>query len=1127
MTDAQIACDPTRSVVVEACAGSGKTWLLTSRIFRLLLAGAKPDEILAITFTRKAAQEMRERITSLLRECALVPDESLVQLLKERGAPVDEGSLQRARNLAGLVLTNSRGITVDTFHGWFTSLCQLAPLSTGFSRQSEPTEQPEFWRAKAIDQMVGRLIEQAPIQHNEFQQNQPQQDRTSVSPEQQAYDTLASSVDRNALQSLFLRALGQRVALSLMLANPDRETLHEIFMLQEGEEWPNVLLDDPQYLNDWNGACRALGLGTNTQKAKATEAEVALTHFKAGLADAAETFKALKKVCLTEKDEVRAAFVNPSMPQQKAANLDLDAMVETHERIARRTLDALNKAEDLTDLRLTQALMTLLPLLFATYDEIKAEQGICDFDDLEATALNLLMDEHQRAYMQQKLDRRVRHLLVDEFQDTNPVQWNILRHWLADYSQGEQPTVFLVGDPKQSIYRFRRAEARLFNEAREWLKTHFNAACLESDQTRRCADPVVQAVNRVLAAGGQHGSTAFRPHSSLAEPVKAGFSGLSLLPLAGREDGTDPLGPESKAVVDCLMHYQRTGQIESLGDVLVLVRTHRSGLVLAQALREAGLEFVLQDKGERYTAQIWSDTVALFEFLDNPHNNLALLQVLRSPLFLMDSQRMMTLIRQGGQTGDSTVHSAWSSLCQLAECSSPWKQVYALLSRWLHTARILPLFETISQVAEDAQASLNYLSVAKPRERLLVAEHWDWLKAWALNVNKGRFPTLRSALDEALALSEYKASDGERAASDSKRLRIMTVHSAKGLEADHVWLFDANSIPRGQDSGLSLLLDWPLNDSYPRAITIQRKESKSSPARLGVMQAEDQAYVDEEDHLLYVALTRAKKAVYVSGRGDFDKNGLLKAPSDKAWYGWLKPYADEVLEQWPAAEKLQTGAQGVLDFEPETIEWIRPECPDVIPLSESVGRVAERIDSPELRMGTAWHGVLEWIDLAGDQSFEPWWADRQYDCEDALAALSAEELAQVKAAAQLIFEHETLRPRMQAAPQAFNELEWTLPDGRFLRADRVVRLPEGFLVLDYKWSVSPSNFDKYREQVLQYMALVDATMVLGQASADLSGAVEPKISSPDSMAYVENGVVARTKGALIDRSGKVHWVSSV
>lgn len=1176
MSDAWIACDPKRSVVVEACAGSGKTWLLTSRVFRLLLAGAKPDEILAITFTRKAAQEMRERITSLLRECALVPEERLIELLKERGAPVDANSLQTARNLAGVVLTNSRGITVDTFHGWFTSLCQLAPLSTGFSRQSEPTEQPEFWRTKAIETMVSRLIQQEPARAGEMSAGHAHADHAAqqvanqnsnltanqLAQCRQAYDALAANVDRSALQTLLLRALGQRVALSLVMGNPDGEPLHEIFMLEEGEDWPGQVLSEPQYLRDWEYACRALGEGTDTQKAKASEAELALSDFKAGIADAGDTVNLLKQVCLTDKEEVRAAFVKPSKPQQKSVNLDVDEMVRTHERIVEQTLQALAKAADFEDLRATQALMTLLPLLFSIYDEIKAEQGICDFDDLEATALNLLMDEHQRAYMQQKLDRRVRHLLVDEFQDTNPVQWNILRHWLEDYSQGEQPTVFLVGDPKQSIYRFRRAEARLFNEAREWLKSKFGAVCLESDTTRRCADQVVQAVNRTLAQGGQHGRTPFRPHSSLATPIVAGSAGLKLMPLAGMEDGSGPLKPESKAVVDCLLHYHQTGEIEDFGNVLVLVRTHRSGLVLAQALREAGLEFVLQDKGERYTAQIWSDTVALFEFLDNPHNNLALLQVLRSPLFMLGSQRMMELMKQGvmgvlsppaEHAGKGPIHSVWTSVSELATASESgyWKRIFDLLSSCLHTARTLPLFETISQLARDTQASLNYLSVAKPRERLLVAEHWDWLKAWALNVNKGRFPTLRAALDEALTLMEFKASDGERAGEDTQRLRIMTVHSAKGLEAEHVWLFDANATPRGQDTGLTLLLDWPLNDSYPRAITVKRKQSKNSLARASVMQAEAQAYEDEEDHLLYVALTRAKKAVYVSGRGDFDKNGVLKAPSEKAWYGWLKPYADEVLEVWPGSESdtesaVQQGKtlsiqiqanlgfsnssqQAVFDFEPQMIEWVRPQCPAVLPLAQGVGWVVERVDSSELRMGTAWHGVLEWIDLGktnglqGSQPFETWWRDRQYDCEDVLGALDADELAQVKTAAQLIYQHEALKPWMQDALQAFNELEWTLPNGRFLRADRVVKLPDGYLVLDYKWSVNPSNFEKYRQQVLQYMALVDSTLAQGQ----LSGARVSEISDSDSKGYGGKAVAATTKGALIDRSGKVHWISSV
>ncbi|EDM83456.1 exodeoxyribonuclease V subunit beta [Limnobacter sp. MED105] len=1068
-----IACNPANSVVVEACAGSGKTWLLTARLFRLLLSGARPDQILAITFTRKAAQEMQERLFGLLRECALLSDDKLSTLLTERGAVANEANLNKARALAGEVLTNSRGVTIDTFHGWFASLCQMAPLASGFSRQSEPTDQTLFWMDMAIDVFTANLLN----------------DQSELLP---AFDTLVSQMDRAVVRQVLQHALTNRVACSLWLHNSEAPPLNRVFEIGEGEQWPVEVLNNRHFLEQWQQAARWLALGTAKQQGHAVDIEKALTALREG-AHAADVFEQLKAVCLTAKNEPSKNFFKMTAGQKTA--VDETDYVRTLEGLALQTAQALQLEKDQLDMQATAALAQLIEPLFDTYKSIKLEQGLCDFDDLEATALRMLMNDEQRAYMQQKLDTRVRHLLVDEFQDTNPVQWNILKLWLQDYSGDDKPSVFLVGDPKQSIYRFRRAEARLFNHARAWLVEHFAAKTLESDSTRRCARSVVDVVNAVFEPGQTRGQTAFRAHTSLAGESVSTLKGLNIYPKLLKEDeGPD----EAQRVVQTLQQWLANGSIQNLSEVMVLVRAHKSGVPLMAALREAGLAYTIKDKGERYTSQVWGDTIALLGFLNDPHANLHLLQLLRCPLIGLSSAQFQSLIQAGKMNQTATV---WGTLELLAgQCKAPWTALHAQLSEWLRMARALPLFETLSKVVADTKASEKYLNSASPRQRVMMAEHWDWLKAWALGLNKGRFPGLQQAFDEAVKLQTYASSDSEGAANNPDVLRIMTVHSAKGLEANHVWLFDANSSPKPGGSNAGLLIDWALGESHPKSVTVMGNLGNPSPGRAAAQQIEQQAYADEEDHLLYVALTRARHSIHLSGS---EKRG-----ASKGWYERLLPFATQVHSTWPMPQgATQWPGQAELAglFDPPAL-WVRPQFPVLNALSAPVGNVVPRLASPELRKGTAWHAALEWVDELAETPFDAWWAKVAVRCEAVFRPLRDDELQHVEQACRLLVNKGDLQPWLQGAVannhSVFNELEWVLGDGRSLRADRVLELPDRFLVLDYKWAVNSGNLQGYTQQVLEYVGLVDLSLNKGDKPAP-------------------------TQAALIDRHGEVHWLTSV
>jgi len=209
-------------------------------------------------------------------------------------------------------------------------------------------------------------------------------------------------------------------------------------------------------------------------------------------------------------------------------------LVELHARLGERVLGTLGVRREEQAYELNTHVFVAGAAWMEALEQYKRERRLMDFADLEWHVSRMLADESRAAFLQARLDARYRHILLDEFQDTNPLQWRILLAWLAAYGAPDaaRPRVFVVGDPKQSIYRFRRAEPRVFDCAAEFLQAEHGARMLANDTTRRNAPRLIEVVNRVFADEPQFAH--FRPHRSLSETLPGR---VELLPLCARGSG--------------------------------------------------------------------------------------------------------------------------------------------------------------------------------------------------------------------------------------------------------------------------------------------------------------------------------------------------------------------------------------------------------------------------------------------------------------------------------------------------------------------------------------------------------------------------------------------------------------
>jgi ATP-dependent helicase/nuclease subunit A len=1122
----KISCDPNSSVVVEACAGSGKTWLLISRIFRLLLADVQPSQILAITFTRKAAQEMNDRLATLLLEIHQKSDEEVIHELKIRGLTEEEAKqqLSRARGLYEEVLTQPQVIAMETFHGWFSRVSSAAPMTSGIVTQGSLRED----RQRLLKEAMADWWKQLGSGEGEFLQLQEHYLRLLDLVSKTAADKLLEG-SFSILEQL---SAWQQYVDSLPIDKDPLQVLAEKLPLLHQPSPILNLHDQTQY--DWQGLqtcldwyAQSIGAARDEELTEDLLKVFAKKSQQVSDKDLIDTLIiALHNRSDTEKIRavVSACSGNLKKILKKAGRLDLETGIP---ECFAGWLDLTERykvwQKDQNLYQLNQSWIILGTSIAKHFREYKKNHRILDFNDLEMNVAQLLKDEVLASYIQVRLDAKYKHILIDEFQDTNPTQWMILKSWLSGYgAAGEQPKIFVVGDPKQSIYRFRKADARLFKAVQEFLQHDYGAKLLDKNDTRRNPPIVVQSVNQVFTkVKEQMPDYRFMDHKTLWEsplvsPLSTEVFCLELIPKIDTGETSENRNPflegmfdrtrgaaaqqnlmEAKQVASIISHWLMTKNVKdeksdsgvrkaNPSDFYILVRNKTHIIEIETAFRIYGLPYQSPRKGGLLQTLEAADISALLHVLLTPSNNLALAHVLRSPIFSCEENQLQQLAMLANKT------SWWNHLELIPQDNI--QKAHRLLNRWRTLANHLPVHDLLDCIYEEGDVYASYSKVCPPLMHTKVLANLEAFLKLALDTNGGRYPSLSRFIEELQILTKgaetetpdegevLEASDDEEdddPEADQTAIKIMTIHAAKGLEAPFVFLMNTNYVPAEKDSA-GVLMDWPTHQNVPNLMFAHQKDGLNEVLQ-PLKDEENQIAQRENANLLYVAMTRAKQSFVACG------NGKLK---EKSWYALMmqaqipvKIISEIVPEEAPLPTLVQTAPivlESRLRF-PKISEIIFKE---VLQVQDEESKSYEETNqatiqaskpNPEiLALGTWVHWLLE------QTTQQPITSEISTEFLQKLSAGQKAPMAITDKAIPIvkkILNAAHLKDYFygQHIVAVWNELEMIDEEGVLFKIDRLVELDNEFVILDYKLTIPEEGtefFKKYQNQLNNYQVLV-------------------------------------------------------
>lgn len=1070
------ASNPAVSAFVAASAGSGKTRLLTDRLLRLMVGGARPERILCLTFTKAAAAEMSLRLQSRLGQWVTMERPALEQALRDLAIDPTDTTIARARSLFARVLDLPGGMRIGTIHAFCQSLLRRFPLEAEIS--------PHFQLAQ--DRDADEAMTEA--REDMLASVRPRGPSNALSDLELSLRTLAGVASLDQFSKLVTtlksdrerwrraRAAGPELAAVrrrlLGVTAPDRKAVIDIAVRGANEP--------------------ALRAAARVMEAKASptiqeKASRILRWLSLPPSARADDWSTWRRYFLTADGQPFTAryLVNPAL--DRADSSLLPPLLTEAERIV--AVDDQVSAAD--SAAISDALCSLAGPLLDRFEHRKEASGLLEFDDLIDRSTALLADPGAD-WVLYKLDGGLDHLLLDEVQDTAPEQWDIAHRLTREFFAGEGAreeirTVFAVGDRKQSIFSFQGADVDSFEDARRALGirvTDAGMSWLERplDVSFRSTTPVLALVDAVfadpLAAAG-----VVSPEQALAHrAVRAGHAGqVEIWPLAEAPPPEPPTAwtaPEryQRAIsaiqlladdlagwirdqTDGSVMLESKGRPLRPGDIMILVR-RRDALpsALVRSLKSLGVPVAGLDRMVLTEQPAVQDLVALCDALLLPQDDLIFACLLTSPLGGLDDNDLMAL-------GIGRTRPLWEVLRDCHNETPGWSRA------WLFFSTLLSRVDYVSPHALLAEA----LGAQGGRAKLLArlgaeaVEPIDELLNAALGYTKIHPPSLQGFLQW---LRRSGAEIKREPAAAGNQVRILTVHGAKGLQAPLVILPDTTSLPKDDDT--LLWVDDPAT-GWSVPIWAPRQEFHCVSTRR-IRDIVRQARSEEHNRLLYVALTRAEDRLVVCGAKP--KHGT---PSDACWYNMIMRGFSRLVETAEGLVARHESPQTIPHDVEQHIETrfdivhppdflARPPAPEphrpmplapsrpegvefgsVPPSASPLHRVEEGAD--RFRRGQLTHSLLQHLPALPE-------AERHTAALRFLLRLGnelpAEAAPVIAGEVMAILHHPILAPLFGAGSRAEVPLTGVVGDvvvGGLV--DRLVVLPDRVLIADYKTNRRP------------------------------------------------------------------------